>query len=123
LFAAVLPAGAAAQEDIDAEIRRSQDRLEEIRQEQQRLAREESRLRGQIRTVGDELQNIEAQIGTSASALAEFDVQATSEAAHSGSPAHKVGPRASAARVRHMRNMAINPLPGPSTRPSARSLG
>lgn len=71
----VLPAAAAAQEDIDAEIRRSQDRLEEIRQEQQRLSREESRLRGQIRTVGDELANIEAQIGSSTSALAEYDVQ------------------------------------------------
>jgi septal ring factor EnvC (AmiA/AmiB activator) len=75
LFALGFPSAAAAQEDIDAEIRRSQDRLEEIRQEQQRLAREESRLRGQIRTVGDEIRNIEAQIGSSASALAEFDVQ------------------------------------------------
>ncbi|MFW6089619.1 MAG: hypothetical protein ACODAB_07690, partial [Gemmatimonadota bacterium] len=75
LCAAAFPSTAAAQDDIDAEIRRSQDRLEEIRQEQQRLAREESRLRGQIRTVGDEIRNIEAQIGTSASALAEFDVQ------------------------------------------------
>jgi len=70
-----LPSALAGQEDIDAEIRRSQDRLEEIRQEQQRLAREQSQLRGQIRTVDDELRNIEAQIGISASALAEFDVQ------------------------------------------------
>lgn len=70
-----LPSTLAGQEDIDAEIRRSQDRLEEIRQEQQRLAREQSRLRGQIRTVDDELRNLEAQIGTSASALAEFDLQ------------------------------------------------
>lgn len=73
LTLAVAPA--LAQQDVDAEIRRSQDRLEEIRQEQQRLAREESQLRGQIRTVGEEIRNIEAQIGTSTSALAEFDVQ------------------------------------------------
>ena len=66
---------ATAQEDIEGDIRRSQDRLEEIRQEQQRLAREASRLRGQIRTVGDEIRNIEAQIGSSTSALAEYDVQ------------------------------------------------
>jgi septal ring factor EnvC (AmiA/AmiB activator) len=65
----------------DTEIRRSQDRLEEIRQEQQRLQREQSRLRGTIRTVGDELRNIEAQIGTSTSALAEFDVQIDAYAA------------------------------------------
>lgn len=67
--------------DPDTEIRRSQDRLEEIRQEQQRLQREQSRLRGTIRTVGDELRNIEAQIGTSTSALAEFDVQIDAYAA------------------------------------------
>lgn len=73
---------AAGQEaNPDTEIRRSQDRLEEIRQEQQRLQREESRLRGTIRTVGDELRNIEAQIGTSTSALAEFDVQIDAYAA------------------------------------------
>lgn len=80
------PAGAShrlgAQEaNPDAEIRQSQDRLEEIRQEQQRLQREESRLRGTIRTVGDELRNIEAQIGTSTSAVAEFDVQINAYAA------------------------------------------
>lgn len=67
--------------DPDTEIRRSQDRLEEIRQEQQRLQREQSRLRGTIRTVGDEIRNIEAQIGTSTSALAEFDVQIDAYAA------------------------------------------
>jgi len=74
------PAGG-QEADPDTEIRRSQDRLEEIRQEQQRLQREESRLRGTIRTVGDELRNIEAQIGTSTSALAEFDVQIEAYAA------------------------------------------
>ncbi|MGI9037255.1 MAG: murein hydrolase activator EnvC family protein [Gemmatimonadota bacterium] len=64
-----------SQDQIDTEIRRSQDRLEEIRREQQRLTREAGQLRGQIRTVGEELRNIEARIGTSTSALAEFDVQ------------------------------------------------
>ncbi|MGD8496431.1 MAG: peptidoglycan DD-metalloendopeptidase family protein [Gemmatimonadales bacterium] len=82
LAAAGAPPPLGAQEaNPDAEIRQSQDRLEEIRQEQQRLQREESRLRGTIRTVGDELRNIEAQIGTSTSALAEFDVQINAYAA------------------------------------------
>lgn len=70
-----------AQEEIESEIRRSQDRLEEIRREQQELARQQSQLRGTIRTVGDELRNIEAQIGSSSSALAEFDVQIDAYAA------------------------------------------
>lgn len=74
-FALLSAVPAPAQDDIEGDIRRSQDRLEEIRQEQQRLSREESRLRGQIRTVGDEIRNIEAQIGSSTSALAEYDVQ------------------------------------------------
>jgi len=63
------------QDDIGEQIRRSQDRLEEIRQEQDRLAREATQMRGQIRSVGDEILNIEARIGSSTSALAEFDVQ------------------------------------------------
>lgn len=79
LATAAMVAGSASplagQEDIEAEIERSQDRLEQIRREQQQLAREQSQLRGTIRTVGDELRNIEAQIGSSSSALAEFDVQ------------------------------------------------
>ncbi|MFW6084117.1 MAG: murein hydrolase activator EnvC family protein [Gemmatimonadota bacterium] len=75
------PSPLAAQEDIEAEIERSQDRLEQIRREQQQLAREQSQLRGTIRTVGDELRNIEAQIGSSSSALAEFDLQIDAYAA------------------------------------------
>lgn len=69
------PPGATAQESIADQIRRSQDRLEEIRQEQQRLSREASQMRGQIRTMGDDIRNIEARIGSSTSALAEYDVQ------------------------------------------------
>jgi septal ring factor EnvC (AmiA/AmiB activator) len=72
---ATAPTPVFAQDQIDTEIRRSQDRLEEIRREQQRLTREAGQLRGQIRTVGEELRNIEARIGSSTSALAEFDVQ------------------------------------------------
>ncbi len=69
------PSQSSAQERIGDQIRRSQDRLEEIRQEQQRLTREATQMRGQIRTMGDEVSNIEARIGSSTSALAEFDVQ------------------------------------------------
>lgn len=78
---AASPSPLAGQQDIESEIQRSQDRLEEIRREQQQLAREQNQLRGTIRTVGDELRNIEAQIGSSSSALAEFDVQIDAYAA------------------------------------------
>lgn len=78
---AASPSPLAGQQDIETEIQRSQDRLEEIRREQQQLAREQNQLRGTIRTVGDELRNIEAQIGSSSSALAEFDVQIDAYAA------------------------------------------
>lgn len=75
MLATLVPHQAFAQQNIGDQIRRSQDRLEEIRQEQQRLAREATQMRGQILTMGDEIRNIEARIGSSTSALAEFDVQ------------------------------------------------
>lgn len=75
MLAILVPHLAFAQQNIGDQIRRSQDRLEEIRQEQQRLAREATQMRGQILTMGDEIRNIEARIGSSTSALAEFDVQ------------------------------------------------
>lgn len=75
IFAILVPHLVFAQQNIGDQIRRSQDRLEEIRQEQQRLAREATQMRGQILTMGDEIRNIEARIGSSTSALAEFDVQ------------------------------------------------
>ena len=71
----IAPTPASAQDNIGDQIRQSQDRLEDIRQEQQTLAREATQMRGQISTMGDELRNIEARIGSSTSALAEFDVQ------------------------------------------------
>lgn len=75
LIALLTPAPVFTQESIGDQIRRSQDRLEEIRQEQQQLTRDATQMRGQIRTMGDEIRNIEARIGSSTSALAEFDVQ------------------------------------------------
>jgi septal ring factor EnvC (AmiA/AmiB activator) len=75
VLASLAPSVAVGQESIGDQIRRSQDRLEEIRQEQQRLSREASQMRGQIRTMGDDIRNIEARIGSSTSALAEYDVQ------------------------------------------------
>jgi septal ring factor EnvC (AmiA/AmiB activator) len=70
-----VPPVVSAQDSIADQIRRSQDRLEEIRREQQRLGREASQMRGQIQTMGDDIRNIEARIGSSTSALAEYDVQ------------------------------------------------
>jgi len=75
ILAVLTPTSAYSQDNIPDQIRRSQDRLEEIRQDKQQLAREATQMRGQIRTMGDELRNIEARIGSSTSALAEFDLQ------------------------------------------------
>jgi len=64
-----------AQNAIGDQIRDSQDRLEQIRREKQQLASEYGDLRGQVHTFGEEIANIERQIGTSLGALDELDLQ------------------------------------------------
>ncbi len=64
-----------AQNAIGDQIRDSQDRLEQIRREKQQLASEYGDLRGQVHTFGEEIANIERQIGTSLEALDELDLQ------------------------------------------------
>jgi septal ring factor EnvC (AmiA/AmiB activator) len=65
----------AAQNAIGDQIRDSQDRLEQIRREKQQLASEYGNLRGQVHTFGEEIANIERQIGSSLGALDELDLQ------------------------------------------------
>lgn len=81
LFLAVLAlcawgSPATAQQDtMQAQIRASQQRLEEIRAERDQLQREMQELQGQARNMSSELNNIERQVAASAEALRELDYQ------------------------------------------------
>src|SRR5215207_6922761 len=57
VVAIAVPRPAAAQTDLDA----SRKRLEEIRNERDRLQQQQQRLQGQVHDVNDELQNLERQ--------------------------------------------------------------
>lgn len=75
MLAFALPASAFAQ-DTRKEIRDSQMRLEQIRQERARLQKEMEALRSRVRDASQELTNIERQRITSSGALRELDYQA-----------------------------------------------
>lgn len=73
-----LPTGAAGQQtqsEVQREIRASQERLEQIRNERARLQSEMDQLRLQVRNVSGELANIERQLSASRSVLGEIDFQ------------------------------------------------
>ncbi len=71
-----VPGPLVAQEgEILREIRDSQRRLEEIREERIRLQREMESLRSRARNLTGELRNIERQLSASRSVLAEVDLQ------------------------------------------------
>jgi septal ring factor EnvC (AmiA/AmiB activator) len=76
LAAAALPALASGQ-DIRKDIRDSQLRLEQIRQERQKLQAEMEGLRSRVRDASRELTNIEKQRIASSKALRELEFQAT----------------------------------------------
>jgi murein hydrolase activator len=83
LLVLVLPVAAAAQQDtVQQQIRASQDRLEEIRNERARLQRAMGELQGVVRDISTELRNIEEQAHASAEALSELDYQTTVLAAN-----------------------------------------
>lgn len=73
--------GAAAQTDLQRQIRESQRRLEEIRAEREQLQREMEELRSRVHAVSAELRNVERQVRASRNVLRELDFQleATSE--------------------------------------------
>lgn len=74
LLAIAAPA-AGQQDTVRAQIRASQERLEEIRAERRALQQAMSQLEGQARNLTDELRNIERQVDASAEALRELDYQ------------------------------------------------
>ncbi|MFO7894319.1 MAG: peptidoglycan DD-metalloendopeptidase family protein [Longimicrobiales bacterium] len=76
------PVTATAQQDtLQARIRESQQRLQEIRAEREQLQLEMQDLQGQARNISRELQNIERQVDASAEALQELDYQTAALAA------------------------------------------
>ncbi|HEX6941054.1 MAG TPA: peptidoglycan DD-metalloendopeptidase family protein [Longimicrobiales bacterium] len=68
-------APAPAQEQIRREIRESQLRLEQIRQEREQLQREMEALRARVSDVSSRLANIERQVAASAAVLREIEFQ------------------------------------------------
>lgn len=77
LAAAVLARAPAAraQDVIGERISESQRRLDEIRREREQLRGEMRELTGQAHDVSEEIRNLERQIGSSSSVLAELDIQ------------------------------------------------
>jgi septal ring factor EnvC (AmiA/AmiB activator) len=82
-FVAGSAGSAVAQQDsVQAQIRASQDRLQEIRTERARLEEEMQSLQGRARNISSELENIERQVDASAAALQELDFQTAALAAN-----------------------------------------
>lgn len=69
------PAPGFGQETVQEQIRASQDRLQQIRAERERLQSEMENLQGRARDISADLANIEQQVNTSAAALRELDFQ------------------------------------------------
>lgn len=69
------PGSGAAQDSVQAQIRASQERLDEIRAERAELQRQMEQLQGRARNISGEIQNIERQVDASADALRELDYQ------------------------------------------------
>jgi murein hydrolase activator len=83
LLAVASPTALTGQQDtVQQQIRASQERLEEIRAERDRLQRSMGELEGRVRDISTELGNIERQAGASAEALRELDYQTAALAAN-----------------------------------------
>lgn len=90
-MAVLVPAQAGAQQDtVQAQIRASQERLEEVRAERRQLQREMEQLQGQARDISGEIRNIERQVNASAEALQELDYQTAALAASVGDITHRL---------------------------------
>jgi septal ring factor EnvC (AmiA/AmiB activator) len=71
-----MPAGVCAQDpDLNREIRDSQRRLEQIREERARLERDIGNYRNRVRNAAEELANVERRLSASRSVLAEVEFQ------------------------------------------------
>ena len=67
----------AAAQDLQQQLRDSQQRLEQVRRERAALQQQMERLRTRVHTTASELSNIERQVRVSASALEEIEFQST----------------------------------------------
>jgi septal ring factor EnvC (AmiA/AmiB activator) len=65
----------AQQAPTDTAIQHSQQRLDEIRRERERLQTDMERLRGRVHSLSSELNNIEAQVQVSGRMISELDLQ------------------------------------------------
>ena len=80
-FALVAPAALVGQTpELDREIRQSQRRLEQIREERARLEREIGDVRNRVRDAAQELANVERRLSASRSVLAEVEFQSETTA-------------------------------------------
>ena len=78
LLALAVPASASAQEnETRKELRESEQRLDQIRLERQKLEREMNSLRSRVRNVSAEIANLDRQVAASARAMREIDFQFT----------------------------------------------
>lgn len=76
LLLVLVPASARAQQDtMQAQIRASQERLQQIREERRMLQEQMEQLQGRARNISGEIGNIERQVAASAGALQELDYQ------------------------------------------------
>lgn len=76
LLLVLVPAPAGAQQDtVQAQIRASQERLQQIREERRMLQEQMEQLQGRARNISGEIGNIERQVAASAGALQELDYQ------------------------------------------------
>lgn len=76
LLLVLVPTPAAAQQDtMQAQIRASQERLQQIREERRTLQEQMEQLQGRARNISGEIGNIERQVAASAGALQELDYQ------------------------------------------------
>jgi septal ring factor EnvC (AmiA/AmiB activator) len=66
---------ALAQDSLQKQIEESKTRLDQIRAERERLRNEMGQLAGQVHDEMEEINNLERQIGTSSSVVAELDLQ------------------------------------------------
>lgn len=76
----LVPALAAQDPDLNREIRESQRRLEQIREERARLQREVGDVRNRVRDAAQELANLERRLSATRSVLAEVQFQSDATA-------------------------------------------
>ncbi|MFW6078309.1 MAG: murein hydrolase activator EnvC family protein [Gemmatimonadota bacterium] len=75
LVASATASPAAAQQNVQRQLRESQLRLQEIREERAELERQMERIRSQVTDVRAELENVERQAAASSDAVRELDFQ------------------------------------------------